>query len=211
MAVSLGSNQKKGGMLIKNGQPPPEIQDDEGDSHLNEDLEDSRFNNLLGLGSGSQQIPQDSLRALKNIGQVESYSSFQADEKKEVRISTSPEQKDLKGVEKGQKSVKNTKIPETVEEQMQKYEAQIRNHISVEQQFLLHFEAMQTKIEMQQLELNEVVAKLDKVQHEKKTFHDNKEKEIVILRDSIKDMENELKKLRDEASQDRLLGNMSNV
>lgn len=70
---------------------------------------------------------------------------------------------------------------------------------------------MQTKIEMQQLEMNEVVAKLDKVQNEKKTFHDNKEKEIVILRDSIKDMENELKKLRDEASQDRLLGNMSNI
>lgn len=64
---------------------------------------------------------------------------------------------------------------------------------------------------MQQLEMNEVVAKLDKVQNEKKTFHDNKEKEIVILRDSIKDMENELKKLRDEASQDRLLGNMSNI
>jgi hypothetical protein len=42
-------------MLIKNGQPPPEFQDDEGDSHLNEDLEDdSRFNNLMGLGSGSQ-------------------------------------------------------------------------------------------------------------------------------------------------------------
>ena len=33
------------------------------------------------------------------------------------------------------------------EEQMVKYEAQIRNHISVEQQFLLHFEAMQTRIE----------------------------------------------------------------
>jgi hypothetical protein len=42
-------------MLIKNGQPPPEFQDDEGDSHLNEDLEDdSPFNNLMGLGSGSQ-------------------------------------------------------------------------------------------------------------------------------------------------------------
>ena len=94
---------------------------------------------------------------------------------------------------------------------MQKYEAQIRNHISVEQQFLLHFEAMQTKIEMQQLELNEVTEKLDKVQNEKKVFHDNKEKEIIILRDSIKDMENELKKMKDEASQDRLLGNMSNI
>ena len=52
----LGSNQKKGGgMLIKNGQPPPEFQDDEGDSNLNEDLEgDSRFNNIMGLGSGTQ-------------------------------------------------------------------------------------------------------------------------------------------------------------
>jgi len=36
---------------------------------------------------------------------------------------------------------------------MVKYEAQIRNHISVEQQFLLHFEAMQTRIESQQAEL----------------------------------------------------------
>jgi hypothetical protein len=71
-----------------------------------------------------------------------------ADEKKEVRIGTSPEQKDI-SVPKGQKNGKNTKIPDSVEEQMQKYEAQIRNHISVEQQFLLHFEAMQTKIEMQ--------------------------------------------------------------
>jgi len=70
---------------------------------------------------------------------------------------------------------------------------------------------MQTKIEMQQLELNEVTEKLDKVQNEKKVFHDNKEKEIIILRDSIKDMENELKKMKDEASQDRLLGNMSNI
>jgi UDP-N-acetylenolpyruvoylglucosamine reductase len=70
---------------------------------------------------------------------------------------------------------------------------------------------MQTKIEMQQLELNEVSSKLDKVQNEKKVFHDNKEKEIIILRDSIKDMENELKKMREEASQDRLLGNMSNI
>ena len=59
---------------------------------------------------------------------------------------------------------------------------------------------MQTKIEMQQLELNEVTEKLDKVQNEKKVFHDNKEKEIIILRDSIKDMENELKKMKDEAS-----------
>jgi hypothetical protein len=107
--------------------------------------------------------------------------------------------------------VKNTKIPDTVEEQMQKYEAQIRNHISVEQQFLLHFEAMQTKIEMQQIDLNEVSAKLDNVQNEKKVFHDNKEKEITILRDSIKDMENELKKMKEEATQDRLLGNMSNI
>jgi hypothetical protein len=64
-----------------------------------------------------------------------------------VRIGTSPEQKDI-SVPKGQKNGKNTKIPDSVEEQMQKYEAQIRNHISVEQQFLLHFEAMQTKIEM---------------------------------------------------------------
>lgn len=94
---------------------------------------------------------------------------------------------------------------------MQKYEAQIRNHISVEQQFLLHFEAMQTKIEMQQIDLNEVSAKLDNVQNEKKVFHDNKEKEITILRDSIKDMENELKKMKEEATQDRLLGNMSNI
>ena len=70
---------------------------------------------------------------------------------------------------------------------------------------------MQTKIEMQQLELNEVTEKLDKVKNEKKVFHDNKEKEIIILRDSIKDMENELKKMKDEASQDRLLGNMSNI
>jgi cob(I)alamin adenosyltransferase len=107
--------------------------------------------------------------------------------------------------------VKNTKIPDTVEEQMQKYEAQIRNHISVEQQFLLHFEAMQTKIEMQQIDLNEVSAKLDNVQNEKKVFHDIKEKEITILRDSIKDMENELKKMKEEATQDRLLGNMSNI
>ena len=42
-------------MLIKNGQPPPEFQDDEGDCNLNEDLEgDSRFNNIMGLGSGTQ-------------------------------------------------------------------------------------------------------------------------------------------------------------
>lgn len=77
----------------------------------------------MGLGSGSQQILGDSLGGLKIIGQIESYSSFQADEKKEVRIGTSPEQKDLNAAAKGQKSVKNTKIPDTVEEQMQKYEA----------------------------------------------------------------------------------------
>ncbi len=76
---------------------------------------------------------------------------------------------------------------------------------------MLHFEAMQTKIEMQQIELNEVGAKLDMVQNEKKAANENKEKEIIILRDSIKDMENELKKLKDEAIQDRLLGNMSNI
>jgi hypothetical protein len=70
---------------------------------------------------------------------------------------------------------------------------------------------MQTKIEMQQIELNEVGAKLDMVQNEKKAANENKEKEIIILRDSIKDMENELKKLKDEAIQDRLLGNMSNI
>jgi len=70
---------------------------------------------------------------------------------------------------------------------------------------------MQTKIEMQQIELNEVGAKLDMVQNEKKAANENKEKEIIILKDSIKDMENELKKLKDEAIQDRLLGNMSNI
>jgi hypothetical protein len=48
-----------------------------------------------------------------------------------VRIGTSPENKDISGP-KPQKNVKNTKIPDSVEEQMQKYEAQIRNHISVE-------------------------------------------------------------------------------
>ena len=64
---------------------------------------------------------------------------------------------------------------------------------------------------MQQIDLNEVSAKLDNVQNEKKVFHDNKEKEITILRDSIKDMENELKKMKEEATQDRLLGNMSNI
>ena len=96
MAVFLGSNQKKGGKLIKNGQPPPEFQTEE--SHLNEDLEDSRFNNLLGLASGSQ---------LGNLKHIDSYSSFVADEKKEVQISTtSPRNKD---------NNKKT-IPNTVEE-----------------------------------------------------------------------------------------------
>jgi hypothetical protein len=81
---------------------------------------------------------------------------------------------------------------------MQKYEAQIRNHISVEQQFLLHFEAMQTKIEMQQLEVNELNEKLLIIQNEKKSANEFKEKELGILRESIKDMEYELKKLREE-------------
>jgi thermostable 8-oxoguanine DNA glycosylase len=46
---------------------------------------------------------------------------------------------------------------------------------------------------------------------EKKKFHEVKEKEIVHLRDSIKDMENELKRLKEEAQQDRLLSNLNHV
>ena len=40
--------------------------------------------------------------------------------------------------------------------------------------------------------------KLQKLQSEKKTSHDTKEKELSILRESIKDMETELKKLKEE-------------
>ena len=53
--------------------------------------------------------------------------------------------------------------------------------------------------------------KLQKLQSEKKTSHDTKEKELSILRESIKDMETELKKLKEEQQQDRLLGNLSNI
>ena len=70
-------------MLIKNGQPPPEINDD--DSHLNEDLDS--YNNLLGLGgTESYNNPDSSCMNLKR--NLDSNSSFVADEKKEVQLGT---------------------------------------------------------------------------------------------------------------------------
>jgi hypothetical protein len=72
-------------MLIKNGQHPPEINDD--DSHLNEDLES--YNNLLGLGgTGSLNYPDSSCLDIKQRNNMDSNSSFVADEKKEVQLGT---------------------------------------------------------------------------------------------------------------------------
>lgn len=82
---------------------------------------------------------------------------------------------------------------------MQKYEAQIRNHISVEQQFLLHFEAMQARIEQQQYELSDIVQKYEAIKDEKREYRENKEVELKRLRDSVKELESEIVKLREEA------------
>jgi len=82
---------------------------------------------------------------------------------------------------------------------MVKYEAQIRNHISVEQQFLLHFEAMQTRIESQQAELLELQGAAEKAKAERKTGFETKDVEITLLKSTIKDLESEVKRLKDEA------------
>ena len=67
-------------MLKKNGQPPPEINDE--DSHLNEDLDS--YNNLLGLGGSGSLYNPDSCMNNKKNHHLDSNSSFVADEKKEV-------------------------------------------------------------------------------------------------------------------------------
>ena len=60
--------------------------------------------------------------------------------------------------------------PEEYETQLQEYEAEVRNHIKVEQQLKLHIEVLQEKIDDLEKEKKEweVKASKEKASHEKK-------------------------------------------
>ena len=50
---------------------------------------------------------------------------------------------------------------------LQKYEAEVRNHIKIEQQLKLHIECVQDKLEDQEKQLKKEIATKDKEQSEK--------------------------------------------
>ena len=50
---------------------------------------------------------------------------------------------------------------------LQKYEAEVRNHIKIEQQLKLHIECVQDKLEDQEKQLKKEIASKDKEQSEK--------------------------------------------
>jgi hypothetical protein len=90
-------------MLIKNGHP-----------------EIAKFNNLLGLGPGDTMENDVKSKKEDNLNSVSSASSLlnnpagNPDEKKEIKLATSSSKASVSH---------HNSLPDTVEEQMQKYEA----------------------------------------------------------------------------------------
>jgi len=56
--------------------------------------------------------------------------------------------------------------PSEYEQMLQKYEAEVRNHIKIEQQLKLHIECVQDKLEDQEKLLKKEVANKDKANSE---------------------------------------------
>lgn len=99
----------KGTMLIKNG-------------HEKEFLALSRFNNLLGQVAGDTETLEDLGRPPASASSAGSHLGGNPDEKREVMIGTGSSVS-VKGVGAGPSGTAEKGLPESVEEQMQKYEA----------------------------------------------------------------------------------------
>lgn len=75
---------------------------------------------------------------------------------------------------------------------LQKYEAEVRNHIKIEQQLKLHIECVQDKLEDQE----KVLKKLDK---EKSSKQNDKELELIRYKDLLSIREKDNEKLKNAA------------
>ncbi len=97
---------------------------------------------------------------------------------------------------------------------LQKYEAEVRNHIKIEQQLKLHIECVQDKLEDQEKLLKKEVAVKEKVSSESelelkryKDLLNLREKEISGLKDTMDQLrtnDESLKKRVDELEKDKL-------
>ena len=74
---------------------------------------------------------------------------------------------------------------------LQKYEAEVRNHIKIEQQLKLHIECVQDKLEDQEKQLKKEIASKDKEQSEK-------DLELKRYKDLLSLREKEITKLNQE-------------
>lgn len=104
--------------------------------------------------------------------------------------------------------------PGEYEQMLQKYEAEVRNHIKIEQQLKLHIECVQDKLEDQEKLLKKEVAVKEKVSSESelelKRYKDLlslREKEISGLKDQMDQLrsnDESLKKRVDELEKDKV-------
>ena len=81
--------------------------------------------------------------------------------------------------------------PSEYESMLQKYEAEVRNHIKIEQQLKLHIECVQDKLEDQEKQLKKEIASKDKEQSEK-------DLELKRYKDLLSLREKEITKLNQE-------------
>ena len=63
---------------------------------------------------------------------------------------------------------------------------------------MLHFEAMQARIEAQQNEIAEMGSKYDSLQVDRLSEQETKDREIAKLRDALRELEHDMLKLREE-------------
>ena len=89
-------------------------------------------------------------------------------------------------------AISGDEAPSEYEQMLQKYEAEVRNHIKIEQQLKLHIECVQDKLEDQEKLLKKEVAFKEKVSSESelelKRYKDLlslREKEISSFKDSM--------------------------
>ena len=90
---------------------------------------------------------------------------------------------DLIAVENDSESVLSCQgAPSEYEQMLQKYEAEVRNHIKIEQQLKLHIECVQDKLEDQEKQLKKEVATKERVSSESE-LELNRYKDLLGLRE----------------------------
>jgi len=88
--------------------------------------------------------------------------------------------------------------PKEYEEQLQKYEGEVRNHIKIEQQLKLHIDGLNEKIEELETTVKRAAKDAKKKEEELKKQLENKDASLGILEERIALLSSEAKQLRDQ-------------